>query len=196
MFCSRWSDTAEHGPEFILRGVPDGIPAYLASRPFYHTNADPGKAFAEMENEIWKAAKTWHFSSSDDERREWEEKFDSLRELETRNRSRFLAYWYADLQEELRVLTYNPITINDPTHRRKRRRGAQEGTTTAEHADEAECEEGLQEGVQEVRVPVENEDTTRREFDARPGKLAVMENRTDTPDPYLEESLLGDWENK
>eukprot|EP00873_Tetraselmis_striata_P024403 jgi/Tetstr1/444667/TSEL_032515.t1 len=139
--------------------------------------ADPGKAFAEMEKEIWKAADRLHFSA--DERREWEEEFASLRELETRDRTPFLAFWpestteldtwlgallpgidldaddpmsartrsqprldqtcqgmarrYADLQEELRVLTYNPITINTSTQRRKRRRGAQAATTTVEH---------------------------------------------------------------
>eukprot|EP00873_Tetraselmis_striata_P010605 jgi/Tetstr1/430869/TSEL_002011.t1 len=105
LYCSRWSDTAEHGPEFILRGVPDGTPAYLASRPLYHSKANPGKAFAEMEKEIWKAADR-----------------------------------YADLQEELRVLTYNPITINTSTQRRKRRRGAQAATTTVEHSNEADSE--------------------------------------------------------
>eukprot|EP00873_Tetraselmis_striata_P001272 jgi/Tetstr1/421536/TSEL_012483.t1 len=155
LYCSRWSDTAEHGPEFILRGVPDGTPAYLASRPLYHSKADPGKAFADMEKEIWKAADR-----------------------------------YADLQEELRFLTYNPITINTSTQRRKRRRGAQAATTAVEHSNEAE------EGVQAVAIPLENEDTTRREFDARPGNLVVMDNTADNPDAYREEGLLGDWENK
>eukprot|EP00873_Tetraselmis_striata_P046597 jgi/Tetstr1/466861/TSEL_011318.t1 len=155
LYCSRWSDTAEHGPEFILRGVPDGTPAYLASRPLYHSKADPGKAFADMEKEIWKAADR-----------------------------------YADLQEELRVLTYNPITINTSTQRRKRRRGAQAATTAVEHSNEAE------EGGQAVAIPLENEDTTRREFDARPGNLVVMDNTADNPDAYREEGLLGDWENK
>eukprot|EP00873_Tetraselmis_striata_P035478 jgi/Tetstr1/455742/TSEL_042541.t1 len=155
LYCSRWSDTAEHGPEFILRGVPDGTPAYLASRPLYHSKADPGKAFADMEKEIWKAADR-----------------------------------YADLQEELRVLTYNPITINTSTQRRKRRRGAQAATTAVEHSNEAE------EGGHAVAIPLENEDTTRREFDARPGNLVVMDNTADNPDAYREEGLLGDWENK
>eukprot|EP00873_Tetraselmis_striata_P029497 jgi/Tetstr1/449761/TSEL_003922.t1 len=155
LYCSRWSDTAEHGPEFILRGVPDGTPAYLASRPLYHSKADPGKAFADMEKEIWKAADR-----------------------------------YADLQEELRVLTYNPITINTSTQRRKRRRGAQAATTAVEHSNEAE------EGGQAVSIPLENEDTTRREFDARPGNLVVMDNTADNPDAYREEGLLADWENK
>eukprot|EP00873_Tetraselmis_striata_P026208 jgi/Tetstr1/446472/TSEL_034013.t1 len=91
LYCSRWSDTAEHGPEFILRGVPDGTPSYLASRPLYHSKADPGKAFADMEKEIWKAADRLHFSA--DERREWEEEFASLRELETRGRTPVLAFW-------------------------------------------------------------------------------------------------------
>eukprot|EP00873_Tetraselmis_striata_P023317 jgi/Tetstr1/443581/TSEL_031580.t1 len=234
LYCSRWSDTAEHGPEFILRGVPDGTPAYLASRPLYHSKADPGKAFADMEKEIWKAADRLHFSA--DERREWEEEFASLRELETRDRTPFLAFWpestteldtwlgallpdrdldaddpmsarmrsqprldqtcqgmarrYADLQEELRVLTYNPITINTSTQRRKRRRGAQAATTAVEHSNEAE------EGGHAVAIPLENEDTTRREFDARPGNLVVMDNTADNPDAYREEGLLGDWENK
>eukprot|EP00873_Tetraselmis_striata_P040572 jgi/Tetstr1/460836/TSEL_005997.t1 len=234
LYCSRWSDTAEHGPEFILRGVPDGTPAYLASRPLYHSKADPGKAFADMEKEIWKAADRLHFSA--DERREWEEEFASLRELETRDRTPFLAFWpestteldtwlgallpdrdldaddpmsarmrsqprldqtcqgmarrYADLQEELRVLTYNPITINTSTQRRKRRRGAQAATTAVEHSNEAE------EGGHAVAIPLENEDTTRREFDARPGNLVVMDNTADNPDAYREEGLLGDWKNK
>eukprot|EP00873_Tetraselmis_striata_P043065 jgi/Tetstr1/463329/TSEL_008253.t1 len=197
LYCSRWSDTAEHGPEFILRGVPDGTPAYLASRPLYHSKADPGKAFADMEKEIWKAADRLHFSA--DERREWEEEFASLRELETRDRTPFLAFWpestteldtwlgalppgrdldaddpvsahmrsqprldqtcqgmarrYADLQEELRVLTYNPITINTATQRRKRRRGAQAATTAVEHSNEADSEADRQEGGQEGGRP-------------------------------------------
>eukprot|EP00873_Tetraselmis_striata_P005651 jgi/Tetstr1/425915/TSEL_001592.t1 len=241
MYCSRWSDTAEHGPEFILRGVPDGTPAYLASRPLKHSKADLGKAFAEMEKEIWEAADRLHFSA--DERREWEEEFASLRKLETRGRTPFLAFWpestteldtwlgtllsgrdldaddpmsarthseprldqtcqgmarrYADLHEELRVLTYNPITINTSTQRRKRRRGAQAATTTAWHSmNEADSEGDRQEGGQGVAIPLENEDTTRREFDARPGNLVVMDNTADNADAYREEGLLGDWENK
>eukprot|EP00873_Tetraselmis_striata_P040386 jgi/Tetstr1/460650/TSEL_005846.t1 len=217
LYCSRWSDTAEHGPEFILRGVPDGTPAYLASRPLYHSKADPGKAFAEMEKEIWKAADRLHFSA--DKRREWEEEFASLRELETRGRTPFMAFWpestteldtwlgallpgrdisarYADLHEELRVLTYNPITINTSTQRWKRRRGAQAATTSVEHSNEADSEADRQEGGQAVAIPLENEDTTRREFDARPGNLVVMDNTADNPDAYCEEGLLGDWENK
>eukprot|EP00873_Tetraselmis_striata_P023782 jgi/Tetstr1/444046/TSEL_031985.t1 len=145
----------QHGPEFILRGVPDGTPAYLASCTLYHSKADPGKAFADMEKEIWKAADR-----------------------------------YAGLQEELRVLTYNPITINTSTQRRKRRRGAQAATIAVEHSNEAE------EGGHAVAIPLENEDTTRREFDARPGNLVVMDNTADNPDAYREEGLLGDWENK
>eukprot|EP00873_Tetraselmis_striata_P039854 jgi/Tetstr1/460118/TSEL_005434.t1 len=101
-----------------------------------------------------------------------------------------MARRYADLQEELRVLTYNPITINTSTQRRKRRRGAQAATTAVEHSNEAE------EGGQAVAIPLENEDTTRREFDARPGNLVVMDNTADNPDAYREEGLLGDWENK
>eukprot|EP00873_Tetraselmis_striata_P005652 jgi/Tetstr1/425916/TSEL_001592.t2 len=152
----------QHGPEFILRGVPDGTPAYLASRPLKHSKADLGKAFAEMEKEIWEAADR-----------------------------------YADLHEELRVLTYNPITINTSTQRRKRRRGAQAATTTAWHSmNEADSEGDRQEGGQGVAIPLENEDTTRREFDARPGNLVVMDNTADNADAYREEGLLGDWENK
>eukprot|EP00873_Tetraselmis_striata_P009898 jgi/Tetstr1/430162/TSEL_019994.t1 len=48
-------------------------------------------------------------------------------------------------------------------------------------------------GGHQVTIPVENEDTTRREFDARPGNLIVMDNGTDNPDSYREEGLLGDW---
>eukprot|EP00873_Tetraselmis_striata_P005481 jgi/Tetstr1/425745/TSEL_016165.t1 len=153
LYCSRWSDTAEHGPEFFLRGVPDGTPAYLASRPLYHSKADPGKAFAEMEKEIWKAADR-----------------------------------YADLQKELRVLTYNPITINTSTQRRKRRRGAQAATTAVKHSNEADSEADRQEGGQDVAIPLENEGTTRREFDARPGNLVVMDNTADNPDAYPEDN--------
>eukprot|EP00873_Tetraselmis_striata_P026207 jgi/Tetstr1/446471/TSEL_034012.t1 len=107
-----------------------------------------------------------------------------------------MARRYADLQEELRVLTYNPITINTSTQRRKRRRGAQAATTAVEHSNEADCEADRQEGGQAVAIPLENEDTTRREFDARPGNLVVMDNTADKPDAYREEGLLGDWENK
>eukprot|EP00873_Tetraselmis_striata_P041734 jgi/Tetstr1/461998/TSEL_007069.t1 len=103
---------------------------------------------------------------------------------------------YADLHEELRVLTYNPITINTSTQRRKRRRGAQAATTTVERSNEADSEADRQEGGQAVAIPLENEDTTRREFDARPGNLVVMDNTADNPDAYREEGLLGDWENK
>eukprot|EP00873_Tetraselmis_striata_P015784 jgi/Tetstr1/436048/TSEL_024927.t1 len=162
MFCSRWSDTAEHEPEFILSGVPEGTPAHLASRPLYHSKGDPAKAFATIETEIWKAA-------------------DRLDQT-----CQGMARMYADLQEELRILTYNPITINTSTHRLKRRRGAQAAATTVEHEDE---EEGIR---TKVRVPVENEAATRREFDARPGNLVVMDNNTDNPDPYHEEDSLGD----
>eukprot|EP00873_Tetraselmis_striata_P027295 jgi/Tetstr1/447559/TSEL_034938.t1 len=105
-----------------------------------------------------------------------------------------LARMYAGLQEELRVLTYNPITINTSTQRRMRRRGAQTATSTAEDADEAGCEKGRQEGGQEVAVLVEI--ANRRKFDARPMNLVVMENITDNLDPYREEGVLGDWENK
>eukprot|EP00873_Tetraselmis_striata_P009587 jgi/Tetstr1/429851/TSEL_019717.t2 len=107
-----------------------------------------------------------------------------------------MARRYADLQEELRVLTYNPITINTSTQRRKRRRGAQAATTTVEHSNEADSEADRLEGGQAVAIPLENEDTTRREFDARPGNLIVMDNTADNPDAYREEGLLGDWENK
>eukprot|EP00873_Tetraselmis_striata_P015711 jgi/Tetstr1/435975/TSEL_024856.t1 len=107
-----------------------------------------------------------------------------------------MARRYADLQEELRVLTYNPITINTSTQRRKRRRGAQAATTAVEHSNEADSEADRQEGGQAIAIPLENEDTTRREFDARPGNLVVMDNTADNPDAYREEGLLGDWENK
>eukprot|EP00873_Tetraselmis_striata_P025391 jgi/Tetstr1/445655/TSEL_003460.t1 len=103
---------------------------------------------------------------------------------------------YADLQEELRVFNGHIITINTSTQRRKRRRGAQAATKTVKHANEADCEAGRPAGGQGVAIPVENEDTTRREFDARPGNLVVMDNITVNPDAYREEGLLGDWENR
>eukprot|EP00873_Tetraselmis_striata_P043190 jgi/Tetstr1/463454/TSEL_008347.t1 len=106
-----------------------------------------------------------------------------------------MARTYADLHEELRVLTYNPITINTSTQRRKRRRGAQTATTTAEHSNEAFSEAYRHEGGQGVAIPLENEDTTRREFDSRPENLVVMDNTANNPDAYREEGLLGDWEN-
>eukprot|EP00873_Tetraselmis_striata_P039569 jgi/Tetstr1/459833/TSEL_005182.t1 len=62
-----------------------------------------------------------------------------------------MARKYADFQEELRVLTYDPITINTSTQRRKRRRGAQAATTTAEHSDEADCEADRQECQHDFR---------------------------------------------
>eukprot|EP00873_Tetraselmis_striata_P024352 jgi/Tetstr1/444616/TSEL_032464.t1 len=228
-----------------LEGVLDNktwLGNFLPRQGHVLNTADPGKAFAEMEKEIWKVADRLHFSA--DERREWEEEFASLRELETMGRTPFLAFWpesiprteldtwlgalipgrdldpddpmsarmssqprldqtcqgtarrYADLQEELRVLTYNPITINTSTQCRKRRRGAQAAMTTGEHSNEGDSEADRHEGVQGVAIPLQNEDTTRREFDARPGNLVVMDNTADNPDPYREEGLLGDWEKK
>eukprot|EP00873_Tetraselmis_striata_P028126 jgi/Tetstr1/448390/TSEL_035669.t1 len=196
LYCSRWSDTAEHGPEFILRGVPDGTPAYLASHPLYHSKADPVKAFAEMEKEIWKAADRLHFSA--DERREWEEEFTSLRELETRDRTPFLAFWpesTTELDTWLgALLPGKDLDADDPMSAPPA--GAQAATTAVEHSNEADSEADRLEGGQAVAIPLENEDTTRREFDARPGNLVVMDNTADNPDAYREEGLLGDWENK
>eukprot|EP00873_Tetraselmis_striata_P008868 jgi/Tetstr1/429132/TSEL_019094.t1 len=196
LYCSRWSDTAERSPEFILCGVPDGTPAYLASRPLYHSKADPGKAFAEMEKEIWKAADRLHFSA--DERREREEEFASLQELETRGRTPFLAFWPESTTEMDTwlgaLLPGTDLDADDPIAGGGRKRLQQRLNTRTRPIARQTVRRG---GGQEIAIPLENEDsTTRREFDARPGNLVVMDNIADNPDAYRKEALLGDWENK
>eukprot|EP00873_Tetraselmis_striata_P025511 jgi/Tetstr1/445775/TSEL_033422.t1 len=88
--------TAEHGHELILCGVPGDTPAYVAARPLYNFKADPTKAFAEMEKEIWnfRAADMWHFSSDGTAHKPARRNLlRSIRELETSGRSSFNAFW-------------------------------------------------------------------------------------------------------